>query len=338
MRIIAIRLLLATLPCLCMAEMDEAYKQAIIHGALAKVVLRIVDDEGAAVSNTPVHIWFSSYARHQDDADWFVDTDTNGVVTASHRTNEELSWLVEKNGYYQAHGNILFRDRKMNGPKVIDSKWQPYGETRTVVLKRIRNPIEMAKPPSRINEAVALGEWHGYDLVCCDWTIPHGRGQHADVLVRQGLEAINDTSDFRATMDLCFTNNLYSGVCRMAKDQDSEMKSVYTADTNAVYDTTMSFLYEKHPHKPIIDTRLAEDEYLVFRIRTKVDDSGKLISAHYGKIYGPWSYFGKMMAGAVYFNPTPNDTNLEDAETARRSMLRYRQSRKFEQRRKAQEK
>ena len=36
----------------------------------------------------------------------------------------------------------------------------------------------------------------------------------------------------------------------------------------------------------------------------------------------------------IVFNPTPNDTNLEDAETARLSRLGYKQSLEFEKARK----
>ena len=73
------------------------------------------------------------------------------------------------------------------------------------------------------------------------------------------------------------------------------------------------------------DTRLDVNSYLVFRTRTKVDSDGKLISAHYGKIYGVWEFFDVMMAANVQFNPTPNDTNLEDLETAERSRMLQRQ-------------
>lgn len=34
----------------------------------------------------------------------------------------------------------------------------------------------------------------------------------------------------------------------------------------------------------------AKDEYLVFRIRAKVDDEGELVSAHYGRIMGELQY------------------------------------------------
>ena len=57
-----------------------------------------------------------------------------------------------------------------------------------------------------------------------------------------------------------------------------------------------------------------------FRCRTKKDASGKIISAHYGKIYGDIKFLaGDPAMGSVgqfnwtcsYFNPTPNDRNVE---------------------------
>ena len=42
-----------------------------------------------------------------------------------------------------------------------------------------------------------------------------------------------------------------------------------------------------------------------FRVRTKVDDRGNIVSAHYGKIYGDFMQF------KYYLNPTINDRNVE---------------------------
>jgi len=49
------------------------------------------------------------------------------------------------------------------------------------------------------------------------------------------------------------------------------------------------------------------DEYrnYYFRVRTKVDDRGNIVSAHYGKIYGDFMQF------KYYLNPTINDRNVE---------------------------
>jgi hypothetical protein len=40
-------------------------------------------------------------------------------------------------------------------------------------------------------------------------------------------------------------------------------------------------------------------------VRTAVDDRGKIVSTHYGKIYGDFMQF------TYYLNPTPNDQNIE---------------------------
>jgi len=42
-----------------------------------------------------------------------------------------------------------------------------------------------------------------------------------------------------------------------------------------------------------------------FRVRTKLDENGNVVSARYGKIYGDLAQF------TYYFNPTLNDRNVE---------------------------
>ena len=302
-------------------------------GAEFDVVFRIVDDEGSPVVGARCGGWIYM-EREKDHGRGYAEyADTNGYVRIAGKSSEWFSVVIRKEGYYRTMFDVKYPAQDAN-PPIVDGKWQPYGETRTVVLKRIKNPIEMVETPYRINKAVSFGKWYGYDIIRSDWTPPHGKGEHLDVLVRLGLTAVNDTSDFRTTMELCFTNNPYSGVYKVGKDNWSEMKSAYNADTNAVYQDEISFEFERHPHKPIVDTRLSEDSYLVFRIRTQVDASGNLVSAHYGKIYGLWAFFGAMTAPELFFNPTPNDTNIEDAETARKSRLGYKQQLEFERRRK----
>lgn len=55
-----------------------------------------------------------------------------------------------------------------------------------------------------------------------------------------------------------------------------------------------------------------DNEYLVFRVREKRDEFGRLISAHYGKIYGPVRVFGQFYLEKISFNTTLNDPNLEE--------------------------
>ena len=52
-------------------------------------------------------------------------------------------------------------------------------------------------------------------------------------------------------------------------------------------------------------TSANKDRNFYFRVRTVTDKDGKIISAHYGKIYGDFPSF------IHYFNGTANDRNLE---------------------------
>ncbi len=53
----------------------------------------------------------------------------------------------------------------------------------------------------------------------------------------------------------------------------------------------------------------------LYRVRTKKDETGKIISAHYGKIRGPIKFGAYAKATSLsityYFNPTPLDRNME---------------------------
>lgn len=97
-------------------------------------------------------------------------------------------------------------------------------------------------------------------------------------------------------------------------------KNVYHADTNATYCQSFVYSFDRYPAKRPISVELGEDEYLVFRTRTAVDENGRLVSANYGVLYGPWCFVGPrgMNIPFLLLNPTPNDTNLEDSEILNR--------------------
>jgi hypothetical protein len=106
----------------------------------------------------------------------------------------------------------------------------------------------------------------------------------------------------------------------MAVERFSDMTSVYHADTNASYSSLLEFEVVRDG-KGLHRNDLGEDNYLVVRTRTEVDQNGALKSAHYGKIYGDWRFCerGGMAIQKIVFNPIPNSTSLEDAETVKKS-------------------
>ena len=298
------------------AAMTADGESALRNGALGRYVYRVVDDGGIPVSNASAHVWFRSYGRPQDKADWVVQTDTNGMFAAEHSFNEQFSVGIDKEGYYHTHVEINYLS--MTELPVKDGKWQPYGETRTVVLKQIRQPQDMLGvdcPPQR--KIRIYDEWLGVDLAKGDFVPPVGNGCEPDMLVRFHL-AGEMPYDWSIRMDVSFTNSPYAGAYRLKMDNWSDMKSVYQADTNATYLSELSFRYarEKGKRTPNME-KLGKDEYLVFRTRTKVDGGGKLLSARYGKLYGPWHFEdgGGFRIHKVFLNRNDNDVNLEDTWT-----------------------
>ncbi len=314
---------------------DPAYRRALNNGAKCRDVIRVVDQDGVPVAG--VILWGSLQTGLGQDDFTPIDavTDVNGEAVVEGICTERLSLYIIKEGYYNTGYELSYPDTAAS-PKVVDGKWQPYGGVRTILLKKIKNPVPMVHSKPCRSSCPSLGAWYGYDLERRQWVKPAGEGVHADILVRVVEDAKNVTTDFRVVMEVSFTNNPFAGAYMLKTDAYSEMKSVYEADTNANYQSVLRFVHEKHPRESnapyrralgceVTDTRLSSDSYLVFRTRTKVDSEGKLVSAHYGKIYGRWLFFRCFKSGGVYFNVCENDTNLEDLEGAKYSQLRYRQ-------------
>ena len=279
---------------------------------------KIVDDEGVPVPNVKCRGWIRRFDLNEGGFAYSLLSDTNGVVTIAGKCSVSFTAFFTKGGFYMSRLEPSL-DADGTGSAIRDGRWQPYGEMRTVVLKRIKNPIEIGRPGRFSIPIPAYDKWIGFDLQRRQWVSPYGNGEFSDVLLNFGKTSAHRQFDFRTTMKVSFTNNTYAGCYQLKKDEFSDMKTVYRADSNANFNVELNYVHERRPGVPRADNRLEKDSYLVFRTRTKVDEDGKLVSAHYGMIRGGWAFFDSMISGGFIFNPTPNDTNLEDAETARRS-------------------
>ena len=299
-------------------EVQEAQRK----GAKARLIYRIVDDEGAPITNQLVHYcWQNDYPRKR----WSGDkaTDADGVVVIEDKVGSEVAVSVRKDGFYISWEKVKFDWREGVSPLVKDGKWQPYGEKRTLVVKRKKRPVEM-NWHSGVFRAPATNEWVGLDLECGQWCKPYGGGKFEDVKVRFSGEVV-DHFTWDTVTTISFTNVPYAGYYEMSKDGYSDMKSCYAASTNdaSYVDRTMTFLSHGArgipPNRQTTD-RLPGDKYIVFRTRCIVDEEGRFVSAHYGKICGEMKggLLKLMFLGndnGIFFNPNPNDTNLEDMET-----------------------
>ncbi len=310
--------LLMTLSCAVFAQDFNLYK-ALTYGAKVKEVLRVVDQDGVPVVGAIVWGGFQTGDGLNDFTPIDGVTDTNGVYVIEGKCTRGLRCRVTYDGYYKS---VFELTDYGNSSKPVNGTWLPYGTWHTLVLNQIIDPQPLKYHNSLERFKIPVYDrWIGFDFEKYDFVSPYGGGTINDVLLRFKR---NKTSryDHHMTMDVSFTNNPYAGAYEMKKTKMSELESVYRADTNALYRPFFTYQFDRWPGTgDVYAKRLASDEYLVFRTRTKVDEEGRLVSAHYGKIYGEWKFVEAdgMSMQMFVFNPTPNDTNLEDLHTVERS-------------------
>src|SRR6202041_988854 len=88
---------------------------------------------------------------------------------------------------------------------------------------------------------------------------------------------------------------------------DSEKSSGLRSPYDAPQDGYQPQWVQTRSHKPgqpeTGNFDLNGNRNFFIRVRTKIDDRGNVVNAHYGKIYGDFMQF------RYYLNPTPNDRN-----------------------------
>lgn len=294
-----------------------AFEWATEYGAKIRTTYVIVDDRGVPVPDAKVHIWLG-LENHKDGGKvYYGYTDSDGRYVLDGKTTGLIRYWFIKDGYYKSEGELHLEGAEDEQNAVRDGRWQPYGQTQRVILKRIINPTveqwhygELIRPPRNI--------WVGLDLETLKFCPPHGSGAHADILLRH-VTNLKEAGwrNLCGSLEISFTNQPYAGAYVLKKDEWSDFKSYYLADTNNTYGVR-SFKYERarEPERILKYEEFPKDSYIVFRTRTKVDDRGNLLSAHYGKIYGPWGYGDTVRFESVLFNPISNDPNLEESDTA----------------------
>lgn len=254
--------------------------------------VKVVDDAGQPVVGAKVRVSYSVYVKDPVSG----STDTNGVFIATHRdATEHLGINVEKPGYYPSALTYYKGEFKPN-------RWNP---TITLLLKKKNKPISMYAKAVRAH-VPDLDKPVGYDLTIGDWTAPYGRGVQSDFLFTAHFETNKSESDFTLTVSFPnsgdgiqeFTSTIYA-----QEGPYSELKSSQEAPTDG-YQPDWVQTDNRSAGKPIRTNQDPHHNYY-FRVRTKVDNKGNIINAHYGKIYGEFMTF------SYYYNPAPNDRNME---------------------------
>ena len=319
-------LLLLAQSCVAFArKLAPEVEHAIAYGAEAKLCLKVRDDMGLPVSNASVRTYLDMLPVPHSV---YGKTDTNGVCVVKGKTNgNKIEFFVGKEGYYGSSKEIIFI-KKGEEHDVKDGRWQPYGAIETIELRRIRNPVNLAVAYMReFNNTEVINAWIGFDLEKRDFVQPHGKGEKVDFEVFFDWDG-KWLPDYTGMGKKIRFTDKFSGYYQCAVNAVSEFKGPYSALPDATYQQYADFF-----ERVIIDPNAYGRQYerksfdknscWVVRSRCEVDAEGNLVSAHYSVIND--IAFGCDKGGVACicvigaFNPIPNDTNLEDIETAKRS-------------------
>jgi len=317
-----------------------------LHGSFWRATVKIVDERGLPLEAADVSVTYfipAAPGGHAGSSWRKIDgrTDSDGVFTASHKDgSRQLSFNSEKTGYYSTRGVlektgyssmpgvlqfILPDPRDPRDPKELASN---FDLNVTLVLKKMLRPIPMYVNQVNITqeEKPALDKPLGFDLTIGDWVSPYGKGTKLHmyftwqidqdtngVPARNGINRRSKTG-WEEKLTISFPNP-GDGIQefelpgrfgnRSEGDVGSELRSPQEAPESG-YQQQLIKLRSWRPGRPGTNTYDHLHKNYFLRVNTVLDETGKIKTAQYGKIYGDFK-----PAFSTYLNPEPNSRGIE---------------------------
>jgi hypothetical protein len=261
------------------------------------LTIKVVDRSGQPASGARVSI----RAQDKDEKLRRVgEVDEAGNFSAQMPSFGFLYYSAGLDGFYSSWGQFDFERGSMQGDPAewVKSRWKPWNPTVDVVLKKKGDPIPMYAKRINTIELPVQNEPVGFDFVEGDWTTPHGKGKTVDMIFLATGSV--GKGDYRLTWTFPNPGDGIQ-VYPFLGGPRSELRSPTEAPTEG-YARTITVDAEGRPIGQEGETRPL---CFTLRVRTSLDDAGKVVTAYYGKIY-PEAY-----NAIYYFNPTPNSRTLE---------------------------
>jgi hypothetical protein len=249
-----------------------------------KITLHILDESGSPVAGASAGVGFFTNST-PTGIDGITDTNGNFVVTHSDTPSESaypLSFRIEKQGYYFTWAQVDL------GQGYDPAKWN---QSVTLTLKKVGKPIAMYAKQIHSLVVPEFNKAIGYDLMVGDWVGSYGKGVNIDLFITEK----HTTPQSNYILSVSFPQ-LGDGIQEFTvpdAENGSGLRSAHEAPVDG-YRSEVSQTTMANPNRNFY-----------FRVRTKLDENGNVVSARYGKIYGDLAQF------TYYFNPTLNDRNVE---------------------------
>ena len=270
-------------------------------GSRVQVTVKVVDDDNQPVPDANVVVM--GYTTQTEGK-----TDKAGIISARLRNvTGQLDFVVRKEGFYTIGWHSYYFTVQTNG------QWQPWNPVVPLRLRRHGNPVPMVVKALKGIPIPAIGKPFGYDLLRGDWVSPDGKGEVSDFIFFCE-SSIKDPNNFSSRL-LLTCSNPDDGLilCRIRYRDDYGLRLPAIAP-KAGYINRWEFILssKQNPSNGIRDvtSTATQDDNYYFRIRTRRDEKGNVISAIYGKIYygisfdpGFWHENRPGISFSYYLNP-----------------------------------
>ena len=308
---------LLAVPLLAVTRADRDFYRAIESGATAQLTVKVVDDVGRPVGGVNIEARFAPAFNAPGEKKLFT-TDTNGIAIVSGRTGKSVSLRTTKDGFYGSSEKI---DYVALGQGVKGVKWLPWGMKKEIVLRPVKKPKTEQFKIRGYKHTKRLNEWLRFDLEYGDFVSPDGKGKTGDFEVLFNWDGGMGNKYTGMGVKIRFMDK-YSGGCYVNKVMCSDFSGAYAFPLSQdVHPEFSYFVREKRNHDTgeLIERearKFDETKALLVRSRCEIDPlTGKLLKCHYSQIsdiqFGCNSDEGIVFLVKSFYNPTPNDTNLE---------------------------
>ena len=302
----------------------------------ARFYVQVLDVEtGMPVKDALVRGTFESryprWANATEFSDFSNKTGVDGRLFFSGETNcgEAGFRIVKTQSHYGSPWIDVPYEKKR---KLPFTWWQPDNIVVTVLLQRIERPIPLFVKQlfyrgydSVSSNYFDIGKGKmQFDLLKGSFLPPIGRGEYADIcFTRLEREDLGIGTNFNGRTSLAYRDGMMveflgdgNGLIEIPSKKTDGIK-IRTAPLEGY---KADYLVTKGKDKSVkYFTSSNPDRNFAFRIRTKKDADGRIVSTYYGKIYGdivikkPYGVEELVAAPSFmyYLNPKPLDRNLE---------------------------
>ncbi len=301
---------------ICIAALIGQITCAMDDPALTRFTMRVVDSETGlpvtnAVAKTSFLLKYDPFATRPDEVDrQEVSVNSAGLAVFEGRTLRQTGGgaTIYAEGYYTDGGGFGFTRKSL-----AFNRWEPWDPVIEVKMRPKKNPVPMVYN-WRVRKKVPVKEGNiGFDLKVADWVEPHGRGKVSDFIftltpVTEPKQGIEYSLTFENPMD---------GIQEYIPPEElrSEYIFPYLAPTNGYAASLNKYrllYYPVDPNCPANNLKDNAEINYIFRVRTKVDDESRIVSANYGRIKGEVTLSDTPLIDLQYwFNPEPNSRSLE---------------------------